>query len=206
MPDTEQAPTRHRPATADVVGTLVLAGVGVYATVAGLGYGFTGDDGRVGPGFLPVVTGAFIAGASLLELARMFLARSPAASSYMASVEHVEEDARAAIQQAHPDDERPAPGGRNAAGEELDTFGRTHSQRNWAVLQIFGILLVAILLIPVLGLLLSMSLMTFTIFVAVEGKRWLTALLATAGAFAFFYVFFAQILGIPLPTGMLGIV
>lgn len=205
MPDTEQAPTRPRPATADVVGTLVLAGVGVYATVVGLGYGFTGDDGRVGPGFLPVLTGAFITGASLLELARMFLARSLPESSYMASVEHLEEDARAAIERAHPAEER-TDVRRNAAGEEVDTFGRTLSQRNWAVLHIFGIMLVALLLIPVVGLLLSMSLMTFTIFVAVEGKRWLPALLATAGAFAFFYVFFAQVLGIPLPSGMLGIV
>lgn len=206
MPDIEQAPTRRRPATSDVAGTLILAGVGVYATVMGLGYGFMGDDGRVGPGFLPVLAGAFVTVASLLELTRMFLARPLPESSFMASVEHLEEDARAAIKQAHPDEEGADAGRRNVAGEEVDTFGRTHSQRNWAVLYIFAIMLVALLLIPVLGLLLSMSLMTFTIFVVVEGKRWLPALLATVGAFTFFYVFFAQVLGIPLPTGMLGIV
>lgn len=207
MSETEQPPVKNRPATSDVVGTVILCLVGVVAVVMGFGYGFMEDNGQVGAGFLPVLTGGFVVLATLLELARMYLAHSsPIEGSFMETVVHLEEEAGAAIARAHHED---ADAGGDAGGmdsEELDTFGRTKAQRTSAIGKIFGIMLVAILLIPVLGLLISLTLMTLVLLLVVERKPWVPSVLATLGALAFFYFVFVQGLRVPLPTGLLGII
>ncbi|GAA1135163.1 tripartite tricarboxylate transporter TctB family protein [Ornithinicoccus hortensis] len=201
--ETEHQATRPRPETSDVVGTVILGVVGAVAVVMGLGYGFTVEGGQVGPGFLPVLTGGFIVVAAVLELIRMFFASSsPIEGSFMETVENVEEEARAAIEEVYSGAEAPEA----AAGEELDTFGRTQRQRSTAMVKIFALILAALLLIPVLGLLISLSAMTLALLIFVERRPWLTSLLATLGALAFFYLVFVQGLRVPLPTGMLGII
>lgn len=189
------APARVRPQTSDVVGTSVLGIVGLFAAVMGIRYGVTVENGQVGPGFLPLVTGSFVLLASVAELLRMFLA-PPAthAGSFMQVVEEVEDEARAAV------------GTADAEAAELDTFGRTAKQRARAIVLIFGILLVALLLIPVIGLLLSLTLMVFTVFVAIERKPIVTSAIISAAALAIMYLIFDLGLNVPLPTGMLGLV
>ncbi|NYI71255.1 presenilin-like A22 family membrane protease [Naumannella cuiyingiana] len=41
--------------------TALLVIIGGYAVIAGLGYGLTDDEGRVGPGLLPALAGALVA-------------------------------------------------------------------------------------------------------------------------------------------------
>lgn len=204
MSEAEPTQTRQRPETSDVVGTVILGVVGLTAVVMGLDYGFTVESGQVGPGFLPVVTGGFIVLATILELVRMFFARSsPIEGSFMEQVENVEEEARAVIARTHGDGDGH---GEVESVEELDTFGRSHRQRSTAIVQIFVIILAALLLIPVLGLLISFSVMTLTLFLYVERKPVLVSVLVTGAALAFFYFIFVQGLRVPLPTGMLGII
>ncbi len=201
--ETEQPRVKNRPPTSDVVGTVILCLVGVVAVVMGLGYGFMQDNGQVGAGFLPVLTGGFVIVATLMELGRMYLAHSsPIEGSFMEAVEHLEEEASAAIARAHASDGD----SKDMNSEDLDTFGRTRAQRTSAIGRIFGIMLVAILLIPVLGLLISLTLMTLVLLLFVERKPWVPSVLATLGALAFFYFVFVQGLRVPLPTGLLGII
>ncbi|MGD8202116.1 tripartite tricarboxylate transporter TctB family protein [Ornithinimicrobium sp. W1679] len=188
------------PARADVVGTVLVLVVGLVVAVMGWGYGFQRENGQVGPGFLPVLTGGFVVVASALELLRMFLApTSPVEGSFMEGVEKVEALAKEELDRARSET-------RGASGEALDVFGRSHKQRGRAVQLVFGTMFLAILLIPVLGLLLSMTLMTFVILRFIESKGWVISAAVSAGAFLFFFLIFRLALGLPLPTGMLGLV
>lgn len=187
---------RKRPATSDVVGTAFLAALGAFALIMGFGYGFLEEDGQVGPGFLPVMTGGFILVASLAEIARMYLSHGQgSASSLLAMAETVEEEAKAAIGRTGEPDE-----------EDLDNFGRTSSERNQTIVKIFGLLFVALLLIPVLGLLISLTAMVLTIVLWIERKPLVPSVLSAAGAFIVAYLIFVQALGVPLPQGMLGLI
>lgn len=182
MSSTTPLPQRQKPATSDVVGTAILAVVGAIALVMGLGYGFRGDSGQVGPGFLPVATGTFILVASLVEIGRLYLTagrKSP----------EPELEASPAL----------------AKAEERDTFGRVEGERKQAIIRIFGIMLVSLLIVPIVGLLLALALMVFVIVLWVESKTVLAAFLASAGATAVAYIVFVQLLGVPTPQGMLGV-
>ncbi|WP_165368120.1 tripartite tricarboxylate transporter TctB family protein [Phytoactinopolyspora endophytica] len=171
-------PVRRAPTKSDAVGTAFLAAIGAVALVMGLGYGMFGDGGQVGPGFLPSVAGAFIVVASAAELLRMYVAA---------------DRIRAAAAQERP------------AGDERDTFGRTANERTFAVTQVFGIVFAALLLVPVAGLLLSLAAMVLVITVWVERKPVLPAVLCTAGSLGLAYAVFVQFLGVPVPTGTLGL-
>ncbi|WP_026535112.1 tripartite tricarboxylate transporter TctB family protein [Arthrobacter sp. H14] len=189
-------PERKKPATSDVVGTAILGAVGAFALIMGFGYGFLEEDGQVGPGFLPVITGAFILAASLTEIARMYLAHGErSTSSFMGLAETVEEEAKAAVGRTGEPDE-----------EEVDTFGRTSSERNWAIVKVFALLFVALLLIPVIGLLLSLTAMVLAIVLWVERKPLLPGVLTTIGALAVAYSIFVLALGVPVPQGILGLI
>lgn len=194
-------PKRKKPATSDVVGTAILAALGAFALIMGIGYGFLEEDGQVGPGFLPVVTGGFILAASLAEIIRLYLAGGERSTgSFMSIAEAAEEEALAAMARTKDENSTKEP------GEELDTFGRTTKQRNWAVVKIFGLLFLALLMVPVIGLMLSLTAMVLVIVLWIERKPLIPSLLATAGAFIASYLIFVQTLGVPLPQGMLGLI
>lgn len=197
---------RPKPATSDVVGTAILAAVGAAALVMGIGYGVIQEDGQVGPGFLPVFTGGFILAASLAEIARMYFAHGKRGHSLINVAETVEEEAKAAIGQTDGTDGTEAGGDSTEDGGNVDTFGRTSTERNWAIIKVFGILLAALLMIPVIGLLLSLMGMALTIVLWVERKPLVPSLLATAGGFVAMYLIFVQFLGVPVPQGMLGLI
>lgn len=189
----DMAPEQRRgPARSDVVGTGILAVVGAVALVMGLGYGFLQDDGIVGPGFLPVVTGGFILVAALAEIARMYLEPAGTKPASLVSVaEDAEEMARAASHQAD---------------EERDTFGRTRAERSRAIGMVFALILAALILTPLIGLLLSLTAMVLAIVLWVERKPVLPAVLATGGALLVAYLIFVQVLGVPVPQGALGLI
>lgn len=193
MSDGSPVPTRRKPAPSDVIGTALVGIVGAVALVIGLGYGFLEDDGQVGAGFLPVVTGSFILVASLAELARMYFAE-PASRGLMSLTETAEQEAKAAIADH-----------KEQAGN-LDNFGRTAHERNLAIIKVFGLLLGALVLIPVIGLLLSLTTMVLAIVLWVERKPLVPAVLSTAGVLGLAYLIFIELLGVPAPQGMLGLI
>lgn len=182
---------RHR---SDLIGTAVLAAVGAVAAVMGLGYGVFTEGNRVGPGFLPVVVGLFILVAAGLELGRiLFAGRALSEGSVMALVEDVEQEAAEQISETRREEQR-------------DTFGRTAKQRNWAPLYIFAVIAAALLLVDLIGLVLSFALAVAFLIIVIERRPWWVGLLATAGAVAFIVVIFKVLLGIPLPSGYLGLI
>lgn len=196
----EKFPPRNKPEPSDVIGTAILGIVGLVAVIAGLGYGFTVDGGMVGPGFLPVLTGAFIFVASLAEIFRLFFARvGTSGGRIMSTVENIEASAEESIDSYAP----PLSG---EVTEDLDTFGRTEKQRNRAPFYIFLTFGAALILIQFIGLIIAFSLAVLFLLVVIEKQKWWTSAVATIAAAAFVYIIFGLILTVPLPTGMLGLV
>ena len=58
----------------------------------------------------------------------------------------------------------------------------------------------------VVVLLLALSLMVFILLKIVERKSWVASIVGAVLAFAFGWGVFGQLLSVPLPTGMLGII
>lgn len=192
---------RSMPKTSDIIGTGLLALLGLVAVIMGLGYGFIGENDQIGPGFMPVLTGGFILVASLAEIGRLFLVPKGQSTAGLGGVaEELSAEAAAAQKAAHAE-----LGAADGDGEERDTFGRTAKQRNRTVPLIFAILLGAIMLTQVIGMLLSLALMMFTIVFFIEKKPLIPALLTSGAVLVVAYLIFVQMLGVPLPQGMLGI-
>lgn len=207
MTDPVQRPSQ--PKASDVVGTGILAVVGLVALIMGLGYGFTGENDQIGPGFMPVLVGGFILVASLAEIGRLYLAAAGPSTAGLGGVaEELTAEAKAqksARSEADVEKNAAAAGAPEGDGPERDTFGRTAKQRSRTVPLIFAILLAAILLTEVIGMLLSLTLMMFAIIVLVEKKPLLPAVLISGGVLAAAYLIFVQLLRVPVPQGVLGI-
>lgn len=191
MADQATVPTRRRPVSGDVIGTALLAVVGVVSLVAGLGYGFARPGGVVGPGFLPVTVGAFLLLAALAEIARLYLEPPAEGTGILGQAASVEQQAKASTGQAQE--------------PELDTFGRDEKQRSRAIYQVFGLMLVALLLVPYAGLLLSLTAFVLAILLWVERRPLLVSLAATGGILLTAYLVFVVFLAVPVPQGTLGL-
>ncbi|MGI8541525.1 MAG: tripartite tricarboxylate transporter TctB family protein [Rubrobacteraceae bacterium] len=50
-----------RKALPDIVGTILLVAIGAAFAIGGSGYGIFGEGGRIGPGFMPFMTGILVA-------------------------------------------------------------------------------------------------------------------------------------------------
>lgn len=198
--DTAKNPPRNTPEIADVVGTSILGAVGAVAAVMGVRYGLTVEDGHVGPGMLPFLTGAFIFLASAAEIFRLFFARvGTSGGRIMSAVEDIEATAAESVDSAKS---------RSDAGdsEELDTFGRTEKQRNRAPFYIFVTFGVALALIPIVGLIIALTAAILFLLLVVEKQKWWTSAATTIGAAIFVYIVFGLVLSVPLPTGLLGLI
>lgn len=193
MTEQSSTPEQCRPALPDVVGTAIVGVVGAAALITGFGYGFLQDDGQVGAGFVPAATGAFILLGSSAELVRMFFFSRFVGKSV---AEQAEAKAKAAISDNNEHGERDASASDGYVGAGSDL----------ATVRIFGLLLAALILIPVIGLLLALTAMVLAIVLWVERKPLVPALLTTAGVFAITYLIFVALLGIPLPEGVLGLI
>lgn len=199
--DTAKNPPRNKPEIADVVGTSILGVVGAGSAIMGFGYGLTVEDGHVGPGMLPFVTGAFIFLASAAEIFRLFFARvGTSGGRIMSAVEDIEASAAESI--GAVSDSRSDEG----ESDELDTFGRTEKQRNRAPFYIFITFGVALALIPVIGLIISLTAAILFLLLVVEKQKWWTSAATTIGAAVFVYIVFGLVLSVPLPTGVLGLI
>lgn len=187
-------PTRGNPSPSDLIGTALVGAVGLAALVIGLGYGFLQESGEVGAGFVPVTTGGFIFLASLAEFVRMYFFAGPAKGGVMSVADSAESEAKAAM------------AGNKDEAEDLDTFGRSAWQRHLAIAKIFGLLLVTLLLIPVIGLLLSLTALVLVLLLWVERMPVIPAVLTTAAVLVGAYLIFIVFLGVPTPQGMLGFI
>lgn len=185
--------TRPRPRTSDLIGTGILGFLGLVAVLMGVGYGFIGDDGQIGPGFLPVLTGGFILLASLAEIGRLLLGPRGQGAAGLGSVAEVL-SAEATGAQGSAEDEA-----------TLDTFGRTAKQRRLTVPLIFAVTLAALLLTQVVGMLIALTAMMLTLLLLVERKPLVPSVLASLAVLGIAYLIFVQLLGVPLPQGLLGI-
>jgi putative tricarboxylic transport membrane protein len=162
------------------VANIGLATLGVAAVIIGAGYGTVDERGQVGPGFMPVLAGSLMALFGLLDLGLSW--RRGAATVDPVDARH---DAQCT--------ERP------------DVRGRTSRQRQQQLWVVFGLVLLALLLVPVLGFLISFGLLLFVCSYAVERQGLLPSLLVSVASVAAVYGIFVAFLSVPLPTGALGI-
>jgi putative tricarboxylic transport membrane protein len=159
---------------------IALATLGVAAVIIGAGYGVFDEGGRVGPGFMPVLAGSLMALFGLLDLGLSW--RRGAATV------------------------DPGDAGQNAqCTEQRDVRGRTSRQRQQQLWVVFGLILLALLLVPALGFLISFGLLLFVCSCAVERQGLLPSLLVSVVSVAVIYGIFVTFLSVPLPTGALGI-
>lgn len=162
----------------EVVVVGALAVLGAAAAAAAPGYGILVEGNRVGPGLVPLVAGILVAmlfGAVFARALRR--ARTPQGAG------------------SHGP----------AASDGLDIFGRTREQRERQLWTVMGLLLVALLLVPVVGFLPGFGLFTFVVSTAVEGRPLLQSILISLIAAAAVYAMFVEFLAVPLPGGLLGL-
>jgi putative tricarboxylic transport membrane protein len=161
---------------------ILLSAVGVAAMVAGHRYGVLGEDGRVGPGFMPMLAGGLMAAFGVLDLALQRWSRSSGEPDL------VDADGSQALE-----------------GADVDLRGRTLRQRRRLLTVVFALLLGTILLVQVVGFLLAFGLLIFVCSFGLEKHRLLPSLLVSAVAVTATYGVFVIFLHVPLPAGSLGV-
>jgi hypothetical protein len=153
--------------------------LGAAFAVGSTSYELFGQGGRIGPGVLPfgagillIVFGGVVGGGALWRFVR--------------SPEMIEEQEP---KETEEDDKREQDAG---AGEE--------SSRTVAYL--FGLMLVTILFVPILGFPLSFGLLVFTITTVIERESILLGLMLSIGGVVAMWLLFIQFLQVPLPQGL----
>jgi putative tricarboxylic transport membrane protein len=175
---------------AGIAFSAVLAAVGVAAVLGGLGYGAFGEEGRIGPGFLPVLAGGLVAFFAILDILGRLRDRSATHAELPIDTETIH-----AIE-----------GDLTAEGDsDVDIFGRTQKQRNRMLFAVSGIVLGTLLLVNLIGFILAFGVMLFVIAVFVEKRKLLSSAIVTVVSLAAAYLIFGVFLRVPLPQGLLGI-
>lgn len=156
----------------DLIGSAILVALGVGFAIGGIGYGVFGEGSRIGPGFMPFVSGVLLVVFGVVIGVEAMLHRGRASSLRSMQEGDVE-------------------------GEE-EGSGRT-------VAVAFGLMLVTVLLVPVLGFLLSFGLLILALVTFVEREGWLRGILLSVSAITVTWLTFVVLLEIPLPPGILGV-
>jgi hypothetical protein len=203
-----------------VFGLLTALGLGAF--VMALDFGFFLEESRVGPGLVPGVVGGLIALIAGWELMVTLRGKTVPHDQGLAEIVAV------AVPDASRDgasSESTVPGGAPSGGEttmspddgpvdidgtgpgpdDVDIFGRTPKERGRQLVMVCAALVVACLLVPVLGFLVSFFLMSLFISAIVEKRRLVPSLIASFLAIAAVYGVFVGFLGVPLPAGLIGI-
>ena len=216
------SPAKRGIAVEQVVVYGLLTALGLGAFVMALDYGFFLEDSRVGPGLVPGVVGGLIvliAGWELIATLRGHrtphdrgLAEIVAATAADTPRDGVSSETAApggAPSGEHPmvpPDDAPADlPGEGPGPDDVDIFGRTPKERGRQLVTVVVALVVAVLLVPLLGFLVSFFLLSLFISAIVERRRWIPSLIVSAVAVAAVYGIFVGFLGVPLPTGLIGI-
>ena len=165
-----------------------LAVAGLVAALVAVGYGVFAEGGRVGPGFLPLAAG----------LVTAILCGACAARALRTSGREVDDAA------VHGPAKAAGPAGADDY-PDIDTTGRTEGQRVRNLWVVFGLTLVCIAIVPVLGFLLAFGLLVLVISTAVERQSLVRSLAISAMAVGVVYGVFGLFLSVPLPGGLLGL-
>lgn len=190
----------------------VLLVVGVAAAVVGAGYGITVPDtgGEVGAGALPVLAGSGLALFAAVEVVKDLVAvRRHRTRGTAASGAPTRPGLPLAAADLLPgtttDVAAASTGPSGPAEEERDIFGRTAAQRKRMLLVVCGLLLLAVLAIPLIGFLISFGLLLLVLSWRVEGRRLLPSAVTTVIVVVVTRLVFVNFLGVPLPSGLLGV-
>ncbi|MGY3128274.1 hypothetical protein ACVWW9_001773 [Agrococcus sp. UYP33] len=169
-----------------------LALLGLAAAIGGWGYGVAQENGQIGPGFLPVALGIIIVVLAGVDTASILLRREPTHPAEQLTGVEAEADA-AAIDTV---EESP----------DIDALGRSQRQRNRMLVVVGGMLLGALLLVPVLGLLISLGVLMLTIAIVVERRPIISSIIVSVVAVGIVHLIFGVLLNVPLPTGLIGLI
>ena len=180
------------PAAAKAAFSAALAVVGVAAAIGGWAYVALQENGQIGAGFLPMMLGIALAALAIVDVVQTVTGREPVDPAEELTGIEAEADA-AAIDTV-------------AEAPDVDALGRTQRQRNRMLVMVIGMLFVALLLVPVLGLLLSLGALMVAISTIVERRRMLPSLLVSVIAVGIVHLVFAELLGVPMPTGLIGFI
>lgn len=162
----------------------VVTGVGVFLIATAGQYTVISDDGELGGGFLPLAAGVVLALLGGIQLVQAAL-----------RVRRLARDSRAL---------EVAEARRRSEAAELDIFGRTTAQRMGQLGTVVLAIFVSVALVPLLGLLLSLLLLSLFISAVVERRGWWASLLVSAASVGLVYLIFDVLLALPLPGGLLG--
>ena len=217
------APTARRGIAVEqavVYGLLTALGLGAF--VMALDYGLFLEESRVGPGLVPAVVGGLIvliAGWELIATLRGY--RKPHDRGQVEVVAAAAVDAP----QGGASSQSAAPGGPPSGGsgsmspdggpvqilgsgpgpDDVDIFGRTPRDRSRQLWTVSAALVVAALLVPLLGLLGSLFVLSVFVSAVVERRGWVPSLVVSFLAVVAVYRVFVGFLAVPLPTGLIGI-
>lgn len=165
----------------DLIGAGFLVVFGVAFAVGAVGYGIFGEGSRVGPGFMPLAASILLIVFGTIIGLQALLGRAPG-SRTSAEYELLGESGVGIPTQPETDEE---------------TSSRS-------VIMAFGLTLVAILLIPLLGFLLSFGLLIFVLVTFIEREGWVRGAVLSVVAIGVTWLTFVQLLKIPLPPGIFG--
>ena len=161
----------------------VVTGVGVFLVATAGQYTVISDDGELGGGFLPLAAGVVLALLGGIQLVQAAL-----------RVRRLARDSRAL---------EVAEARRRSEAAELDIFGRTTAQRMGQLGTVVLAIVVSVALVPLLGLLVALLLLSLFISAVVERRGWWASVLISVASVGLVYLIFDVLLALPLPDGLL---
>lgn len=173
----------------DFAGSGLLVVLGAAFMVGSLQFDILKDTGEIGPGFMPLVSGLLLVVFGVMVGMETWWRVRPAGGP----------DQEGEASEAEPGDSEIE----EDAQPEEDESSQEDRWR-YSVGPVFGLLAVAIVLIPVLGFLVSFGLLIFALVRFVEQEKTLYAAVSGAGAVVAAWLIFVHFLEIPLPEGFLG--
>jgi hypothetical protein len=190
----------RRIAVEEAVAYGFLTAIGGYAFITSFDYPAFNEGNRIGPGFLPAVYGGLIALISAVMLVLTL-------TGHRARHDHGLAEVAGSVAPGTFDEPRSAEAAEadDESADDVDIFGRTAAQRMRQLQMVTVALVVALLLVPLAGLLGALALFCLFASIVVERRPWLSSLLITGASVAVIYLVFAVLLEVPLPTGVLGI-
>jgi hypothetical protein len=185
--------TGARTAWGEVVAFALLTVLGLAVVVTSFGYGVFLEGNRVGPGFLPLVTGALVALLGAVQL-----------------VGHLRGTASPEVAGEPLPSGRIAPTGFDGDGEhesaadgDVDVLGRTEAYRVRQLWTVAAAVAVAIALVPLVGFLISFGALVLFISAVVEKRPLVGSIAIAVCAAAIVYGVFGVFLNVPLPHGLI---
>lgn len=198
-----------------LIASIVLALIGISAVIGGLGYGVTVEGGEIGPGFLPVLSGALVGGFAILDVIGRLRNRTDLPTQAELILDTMDSppttDTGSVLAPANTDAGAPSTSTQSiysvtADADAVDIFGRTQKQRNRMLAVVIGLTILTLLAVQLVGFLIAFVLLLFVIAVFVEKRKILPAAAVAISAGVVTYAVFVLLLRVPLPQGLLGII